>query len=348
VIRCLESRRTPTRPPGPAGSVATETDPVSGTAPREPEMKPAKRELTRRAFLTSVGVLGAAAHLGHGFALAASRPVLTRAIPTTGERLPVIGMGSWLTFDVHDDRVLRDKRLEVLQALFEDGGAVVDSSPMYGSSEEVIGYGLSRITNKHALFSATKVWTLFQSRGVRQMEASQRRWGVDRFDLIQIHNMLDWEVHLETLLDWKAQGRVRYIGITTSDGRRHNAMEKVMARQPIDFVQFTYNILDRQVERHLLPLAAERGLAVIINRPFRRGALFDHFERQPLPEWAREFDCANWAQFFLKFIVSHPAVTCAIPATTRVDHMCENMGAALGRLPDSRTREHMIRYVEAL
>jgi diketogulonate reductase-like aldo/keto reductase len=311
-------------------------------------MKRAKRRLSRRAFLTSLGALGTAAHFGHGSAWAASRPVLTRAIPKTGERLPVIGMGSWLTFDVHDDMVLRDKRLEVLQTFFDEGGAVVDSSPMYGSSEEVIGYCLARLANKHTLFSATKVWTLFRSRGVRQMEASQQLWEVDRFDLMQIHNMLDWETHLETLMVWKAQGRVRYIGVTTSDGRRHDAMEKVMAALPIDFVQFTYNILDREAERRLLPLAAERGLAVIINRPFRRGALFDYFERQPLPEWASEFDCANWAQFFLKFIVSHPAVTCAIPATTRVDHMCENMGAASGRLPDPDMREHMIRYVEAL
>jgi diketogulonate reductase-like aldo/keto reductase len=219
---------------------------------------------------------------------------------------------------------------------------------MYRSSEEVIGYCLSRMANKPALFSATKVWTRMQSRGVRQMETSQGLWGVDSFDLMQIHNLLDWEAHLETLQEWKAQGRLRYIGITTSDGRRHKAMAKIMAEQPIDFVQFTYNILDREAEKRLLPLAAERGLAVIVNRPFRRGALFDYFDRQPLPEWASEFDCANWAQFFLKFIVSHPAVTCAIPATTRVDHMRENMGAALGRLPDPKMREHMIRYVEAL
>ncbi len=323
-------------------------DPVSGTAIQGPEMKRAKWELSRRAFLTSVGALGTAVHLGHGRALAASQPVLTRAIPKTGERLPVVGMGSWLTFDVGDNRILRAERLKVLQAFFDEGGAVIDSSPMYGSSEKVIGYSLARITNKHALFSATKVWTLFKSRGVRKMEESRELWGADRFDLMQIHNMLDWKTHLETLIDWKAQGRVRYIGITTSHGRRHDALEKAMAEQPFDFVQFTYNILDRETERRLLPLAAERGLAVIINRPFRRGALFDYFERRPLPEWAREFDCANWAQFFLKFIVSHPAVTCAIPATTRVDHMYENMGAALGRLPDLETRERMIRYVEAL
>jgi len=300
----------------------------------------------RRVFLASAGAFGTAVHLRR--AVAASGPLLTKAIPNSGERVPVIGMGSWLTFDVRDDEVARDRRREVLQAFFDGGGAVVDSSPMYGSSEEVFGYCLARMTNRHALFSATKVWTLFQSRGVRQMEASERLWGVDRFDLMQIHNLLDWEAHLETLTEWKAEGRVRYIGITTSHGRRHGDMEKIMAAEPIDFVQFTYNILDREAEERLLPLAAERGLAVIVNRPFRGGALFDYFERYPLPDWARDFDCANWAQYFLKFIVSHPAVTCAIPATTQVDHMRENMGAALGRLPDPDMRERMIRHVESL
>jgi diketogulonate reductase-like aldo/keto reductase len=171
---------------------------------------------------------------------------------------------------------------------------------------------------------------------------------VPRFDLMQIHNLLDWEAHIDTLVDMKAQGRIRYIGITTSHGRRHEEFERLMTELPLDFVQFTYNILDREAERRLLPLAAERGLAVVINRPFRRGALFDYFEAAPLPEWAAEFDCSNWAQFFLKFIVSHPAVTCTIPATSRVDHMAENMGAVYGRLPDPDVRERMIRYVENL
>ncbi len=306
------------------------------------------RAQSRRAFLASMAALGLAVELGRGRKSAASRPVLTKPIPATGERLPVIGMGSWLTFDVGDSKKPRAERLEVLQAFFDAGGAVIDSSPMYGSSEAVIGYCLGRIANTQALFSATKVWTLFQSRGIRQMEASHDLWGADRFDLMQVHNLLDWETHLETLVDWKARGRLRYIGVTTSHGRRHDALEKVMAGQPIDFVQFTYNILDREAERRLLPLAAERGLAVIVNRPFRQGALFDYFERRPLPDWAGAFDCANWAQFFLKFIVSHPAVSCAIPATTRVDHMRENMGAALGRLPDPDLRARMIRHVESL
>jgi len=175
--------------------------------------------------------------LGHARVLADPSPLLTRAIPNSGERLPVIGMGSWLTFDVRDDEAARDRRREVLQTFFDSGGAIVDSSPMYGSSQEVIGYCLGRIKNQDSLFSATKVWTLFQSRGIRQMEESERLWGVDRFDLMQIHNLLDWEAHLETLLDWKAQGRVRYIGITTSHGRRHRAFEEIMAAEPIDFVQ---------------------------------------------------------------------------------------------------------------
>ncbi|MCH9053237.1 MAG: aldo/keto reductase [Proteobacteria bacterium] len=309
-------------------------------------MERGKLELSRRAFLTSLGALGVALKRRRAFAAAGA--VLRRAVPATGERLPVIGMGSWITFNVGDDPALREARREVLQAFFDRGGGVIDSSPMYGSSEEVIGYCLARIANKRPLFSATKVWTVSRWLGVRQMEESRRLWGGNRIDLMQIHNMLDWETHLKTLVAWKAKRRVRYIGMTTSDGRRHDDLEKAMAGQPLDFVQFTYNILDREAERRLLPLAAERGLAVIVNRPFRRGALFDEFERHPLPDWAREFDCANWAQFLLKFIVSHPAVTCAIPATSRVDHMHENMGAAYGRLPDAGMRRRMIRYVEGL
>ena len=312
-------------------------------------MERTKAEPGRRAFLASLGALGVAVHFGRRRAIAVTgSSLLKKVIPATGERLPVIGMGSWLTFNVGDDSRLRAERLAVLQAFFGEGGAMIDSSPMYGSSEEVIGYCLERISNKQALFSATKVWTIMRWLGVRQMKESRRLWGAERFDLMQIHNLLDWKAHLKTLVDWKAQGRVRYIGVTTSHGRRHDDMENMIAEQPLDFVQFTYNILDRQAERRLLPMAAERGLAVIVNRPFRRGTLFDRFERHPLPGWAAEFDCANWAQFFLKFIVSHPAVTCAIPATTRVDHMRENMGAAYGRLPDPETRERMISYVESL
>jgi diketogulonate reductase-like aldo/keto reductase len=320
---------------------------------RKRDMQRISPEPSRRAFLGLLATLGATASLGPGSAGAAGPrsapgPMLKRAIPATGEQVPVIGMGSWITFNVGDDRELRDHRVKVLQVFFDRGGGVIDSSPMYGSSEEVIGYCLARIEHARSLFSATKVWTPLKWFGPGQMSESRELWGVESFDLMQIHNMLNWEGHLETLLEDKAQGRIRYIGMTTSDGRRHDALEKTMAEQPLDVVQLTYNILDREAERRLLPLAAERGLAVVVNRPFRGKQLFRLFERHPLPEWAGELDCENWAQFFLKFIVSHPAVTCAIPATSRVDHMEENMGALYGRLPDSAMRERMIRYVENL
>jgi diketogulonate reductase-like aldo/keto reductase len=309
------------------------------------------RALSRRTLLrgfASAGALAASACLGPGRAIAQPGNLRKRAIPATDEKIPVIGMGSWLTFNVGPVKKLRDARVKVLQTFFDMGGGMVDSSPMYGSSEEVIGYCLERIANDQKLFSATKVWTYGETRGIGQMEDSERLWGEKQFDLMQIHNLLDWETHIETLKEWKASGRVRYIGMTTSHGRRHDELASVMKSQPLDFVQFTYNILDREAEERLLPLAADQGLGVIINRPFRRGALFDLFERHPLPEWASEFDCANWAQFFLKFIVSHPAVTCAIPATTRADHMTENMGALTGKLPDAKMRRRMIAYVEGL
>ena len=311
-------------------------------------MKPYPSELSRRAFLAALGALGTGAMLAPENAVGATDAIARRAIPATGETVPAIGMGTWITFNVGNDERLRADRLEVLKTFFALGGGMVDSSPMYGSSEEVIGYCLARIPDASGLFSATKVWTLLQRLGVRQMERSQDLWGEERFDLMQIHNLLGWESHLETLTDWKTQGRVRYIGVTTSHGRRHRELEQVMAKQPIDFVQFTYNILDREAERRLLPLAADRDLGVIISRPFRRGALFDIVGRHPLPEWAGAIDCANWAQFFLKFIISHPAVTCAIPATSRVDHMRENMGALRGRLPDAELRARMIAYGEGL
>lgn len=302
----------------------------------------------RRAFLKQLGGMGAALLFMPRSAIAADQPVIRKPIPATGERLPVIGMGSWITFDVGNNVYERAVRAKVMQAFFDNGGALIDSSPMYGSSEEVIGEGLKTIKNRDGLFTATKVWILGKRSGIRQMEDSQKLWGVPRFDLMQIHNMLDWKTHWETLKEWKGQGRVRYVGITTSHGSRHDAMVKAMERTPFDFVQFTYNLEDREVEQRLLPLAQERGMAVIINRPFDGGDLFRRVRGKPLPPWAAEFDCHNWAQYFLKFIVSHPAVTCAIPATSRVDHMVENMGAGFGRLPDAAMRKRMVEYFEGL
>lgn len=278
---------------------------------------------------------------------AAAGPILTRRIPSTGEQIPAIGLGTWITFNVGNDEKLRAARAQVMQTFFDLGGTLIDSSPMYGSSESVIGYGLAR-TKRNSVFSAGKVWTILKPLGVNQMEASRKYWGVERFDLMQVHNLLDWSTHIETLKAMKAEGRVRYIGVTTSHGWRHGDLEQVMRSQPLDSVAFSYNIVDREVEDRLLPLAAERGIAVIINRPFQEGVLIDRMKRHPLPPWAGEIDCANWAQFLLKFIVSHPAVTCAIPATRRVDHMEENMAAMRGRLPDARMRARMVRYVETL
>ena len=198
------------------------------------------------------------------------------------------------------------------------------------------------------MFSADKVWISFGARGPDQIEASRRFWGVPRFDLLQVHNLLSWEEHLRTLFAMKAAGRLRYVGITTSEGRRHGEVERIMRAQPLDFVQVTYNILDREVEDRILPLARDRGIGVIVNRPFREGELLRKIERHPLPGWAAEIACASWAQIILKFIVSHPVVTCAIPATTRVDHVRENMAAATGLLPDEAMRARMIAHVETL
>jgi diketogulonate reductase-like aldo/keto reductase len=299
--------------------------------------------ITRRSLLLS----GAAAILP-SLATAQHGPVHSKPIPSTGEPLPVVGLGTWITFNVGNDGEARDSCTEVMRAFFAAGGRLIDSSPMYGSSQEVIGYGLGRLGRPESLFSADKVWTSSGSAGPRQVEVSRQNWGVPRFDLLQVHNLLSWEAHLKTLLAKKAAGEVRYVGITTSEGRRHGEFERIMRQHPLDFIQVTYNVLDREVEARLLPLARERGIAVIANRPFQEGALLDRLARYPLPAWAAEIECRSWAQFVLKFIVSHPAATCAIPATTRVDHVRENMEAAYGRLPDEATRARMVAYVEGL
>jgi diketogulonate reductase-like aldo/keto reductase len=256
-------------------------------------------------------------------------------------------MGTWLTFDAGRDPQRRDALLPVLQAFFERGGGLIDSSPMYGSAEAVVGDLLGRL-GRPQTFAASKVWIVGAGAGARQMEDSRKLWGIPRFDLLQVHNLVDWEPHLRTLRAWKEAGRVRYIGVTTSHGRRHAELERILAREPLDFVQLTYSFADRTVERRLLPLAAEHGVAVIANRPFDGGALFDQVRGRPLPGWSRELACGTWAEVLLKFVVSHPAVTCAIPATSRVDHMRENMAALQGPLPDAALRARMARDFDAL
>lgn len=298
----------------------------------------------RRAFLGLCGGLAALAMMPPARATAR----VEKAIPSSGEVLPVIGMGSWLTFDVGNLPGERTQRMQVLEAFFALGGRLIDSSPMYGRAEEVIGEGLARLGRPPQLFAASKVWTPGRWLGVQQMEASQRLWGVECFDLMQVHNLLDWEVHLETLQEWKAAGRIRYLGVTTSHGRRHAELERIMRSHPLDFVQLTYNIRDREAEQRLLPLARERGMAVIANRPFGGGGLFRTVRGEMLPPWAAEAGCASWAQFFLRYAVSHPAVTCAIPATSQAAHMTDNMGAALSPLPEPALRERMLRHFLAL
>jgi diketogulonate reductase-like aldo/keto reductase len=303
--------------------------------------------LSRRALLGALAASTAGVLL-RPFSALAHAPLLTKPIPSSGERLPVIGLGTWVTFNVGEDTELRDECTAVMRAFFAAGGRMIDSSPMYGSSQAVIGHGLNRLGRPSELFSADKVWTSSGSGGPEQIEESRAYWGVRRFDLLQVHNLLAWEAHLPILLAMKAEGRVRYVGITTSEGRRHQELEKIMASRPIDFVQVTYNVLDRDIEDRILPLAQDRGIAVIANRPFQQGALIRRLQRHPLPSWASEIGAGTWAQFILKFIVSHPAVTCAIPATTQVAHVKENMGAGSGTVADGVTRRRMVAYVEAL
>lgn len=297
---------------------------------------------SRRRWLAAAGAtLAAAAVPSSRAAPAGPATLLTRPIPSSGEALPVVGLGSWITFNVGNDPVARDACAEVVRAFFDAGGRMIDSSPMYGSSQPVIGHALAKLKHPAALFSAEKVWIGDVARGAAQMEASRAFWGVPRFDLMQVHNLLAWREHLPRLFEMKAAGRLRYVGITTSEGRRHAEIEQVMRSQPIDFVQLSYNLFDREAEQRLLPLAQERGIAVIVNRPFREGALLAALRGRRLPGWAAELGCDGWAQAALKFIVSHPAVTCAIPATRQVAHVRQNLGAARGPMPDAALRLRM-------
>ena len=310
---------------------------------RSHDVDPQRRRLLRTAAATAALIA-----LRDPAAAQSGGPLLVRPIPSTGEMLPAVGLGTWITFNVGDDPAARDSCAEVMRAFFADGGRVIDSSPMYGSSQPVIGHGLRRLGQPAQLFSAEKVWIGSGARGRAQLDASRRHWGVARFDLVQVHNLLAWEEHLPILFEMKAAGAIRYVGITTSEGRRHRDFEEVMRRHPLDFVQLTYNLLDREAEERLLPLARERRIAVLANRPFREGALLRQLERHPLPPWAGEIGARSWAQVVLKFILAHPAITCAIPATTSVAHVRENLAAARGPLPDDALRRRMIADVARL
>ena len=294
--------------------------------------------MNRRDFIGSAAAWSALPFVGN------EESIATKVVPSTGERIPMLGMGTWQTFDVGRSSDVRARLLSVLETFFDRGGRLIDSSPMYGRSEGVVGALLSRTSPRPSLIAASKVWIYGKRLGVVQIEDSRKEWGIPRFDLLQVHNLLDWEAHLETLREMKANGRVRYIGVTTSHGRRHDELERIMTREKLDFVQFTYNLADRSVETRLLPLARERGIAVIINRPLDGGELFSHVQGKPLPPWARDIGVSSWSQYFLKFVVSHPAVTLAIPATSQPSHMVENMGAAFGPVPDAAMRRRMVDY----
>jgi diketogulonate reductase-like aldo/keto reductase len=302
----------------------------------------------RRALLKGLFALGLASPWLSREVFASTGQRIQKPIPSSGENIPVIGMGSSRTFDALGDEAMMQQLKTVLQAFFDHSGAMIDSSPMYGSSEAVIGELLKQVKHNNQLFAATKVWIQGEQQGIDQMEESRKLWGIERFDLMQIHNLVDWRIHLKTLNEMKAQGRLRYTGITTSHGRDHDELVEVLKKHDFDFVQLSYNIHNREVERRLLPIAADRGIAVIVNRPYQKGALFSRTRGKPLPDWAAEIDVSSWGQYFLKFVVSHPAVTCAIPATSKARHMVDNMGAQFGRLPDAKMREEMIWYLESL
>ena len=275
-------------------------------------------------------------------------PILTKAVPSSGEKIPVIGLGTSRTFDVGSTPAEQQPLEEVLKALSAAGGRLVDSSPMYGNAEQVVGELSAKLGLRQKLFIATKVWTQGADAGVRQMEESMRKLRTDSIDLMQVHNLVDVETQLATLAEWKQKKRIRYLGVTHSNDNAYEAVERVITAHKVDFLQINYSVLERGAEQRLLPLAKERGIAVIVNRPFARGNLFSRVRSKPLPGWAAEIDCNSWAQVLLKFVVSHPAVTCAIPATSKVDHLRDNMSAAFGRLPDAKLRTQIAMELSAL
>jgi len=303
--------------------------------------------LTRRNFL-KLGALAGVGLISAGARGAKSHALLMRAIPSSGERIPAIGLGTSRTFDVGESATARAPLKEVLRLFANAGGKLVDTSPMYGEAETVVGDLAAELKLHPTLFLATKVWTEGRGAGIQQMETSMQRLRTQRLDLIQVHNLVDWDTHLKTLRAWKEEGRVRYLGITHYRADAFDELERLLKKEKLDFVQLNYSVAEREAEERLLPLAQERGVAVIVNRPFARAGLFRSVRDKKLPPWAADIDCASWAQFFLKFIVSHPAVTCAIPATSKPKHLQDNMQAGSGRLPDAATRKKMAALVQSL
>lgn len=279
---------------------------------------------------------------------AESPRVLARPIPSTGETIPAVGLGTWQVFDVAGSNEELSQAREALKVFFEHGGRVIDSSPMYGSAESVVGQLATELGLASRLFVATKVWTSGRDAGIRQMEDSMRKLRLERLDLMQVHNLLDARTHLRTLREWKKAGRVRYLGVTHYHAGAHADLEKMIAPGDIDFVQVNYSLAEPEAERRLLAVAAERHTAVIVNRPFAEGGMFRRVKGKPLPDWATDLGCASWAQFFLKWILAHPSVTCAIPGTRNPKHAADNLAAAAGPLPDAATRRRMANHFNSL
>lgn len=309
-------------------------------------MKTKFRVRTRRQFLKIAGGIAATLALQPQWLNAASTVTIKKAIPATGEQLPVIGMGASRANDVWHEPQFRHQLQQVLQVFLDRGGSLIDTSPLHDNVEQVAGDLLKNVTDKKDLFIATKVWAWGREKGIEQMHRSMQHLGVKQIDLMQIRNLRDWREHLGTLRAWKDAGKIRYIGITTSQGRSHAVLESILRFEPFDFVQLSYNIANRKAERHIFPIAQERGIAVLINQPFQRGTLFSRVRHKRLPAWAAEIDCTTWSQFFLKFVTSHPAVTCAIPTSSRPDHLLDNMAAGYGRMPGPHMRREMLAYFE--
>ncbi len=304
--------------------------------------------VSRRSALKMLLAIGAVLTCKNTPAARTSRSQLMRAIPSTLEQVPAVGLGTARSFDVGTTPAERAPLRDVLRKFVEMGGSVIDSSPMYGAAETVIGDLATELGVQRSLFVATKVWTSGRAEGKRQMQTSMERLRTERIDLMQVHNLLDWRVHLETLREWKNAGKIRYLGMTHYRVDAFSRLERLIKTEKLDYVQFNYSIATRDAEHGLLPLAADKGTAVLINRPFTAGALFRRVRGKPLPPWAADFDCESWAQFFLKYILAHPAVTCVIPATSKPKHLVDNMRTGLGRLPDERMRRRMVSYMERL
>jgi diketogulonate reductase-like aldo/keto reductase len=322
------------------------------TARQATSVAKADSNLTRREVSRLIGA-GAASFLlqiptSRAQAAGQSSTMLARAIPSSGEKLPVIGLGSWSTFDVGPGSPQLKPLEEVLSLFVKLGGKVIDSSPMYGHAEGVIGELAAKLHLRHSLFIATKVWTAGKEAGIAMMERSMERFQTRQIDLMQVHNLVDVETQMSSLREWKEKGRIRYTGITHSEARGFGEVERIMRSWKPDFVQINYSVMEPGAAQRILPLAQELRMAVIINRPFGGGGLFRHVSAKSLPPWAAEIDCRSWAQFFLKWIVAHPAVTCVIPATNNPRHVEDNMAAGSGRLPDAKMRQRMLAFVSAL